>query len=260
MNDLEGQLKAAGISGVELAVLSRTDRGDVLYFTTSGGEGAINLWEKLRAMAGATGHWPVLLGDIEKLTGLRDVGRKNPESVAETLKHAQTIAVPEWFKKKQGELLAEFKKYNDGEAPADWMPQEGEWPRNVLPGTRFSSPFVNFSETPVQNLGIALVPTEVPSEVVAFLEFGGWNWCPDNAEHCALHRYWEREFGAVVIAVTTDVVEMKVERGPNTRESAMSLAWQQYVYCADIVEQGTETIANLAATLLGGTSWFFWWD
>ncbi len=31
-------------------------------------------------------------------------------------------------------------------------------------------------------------------------------------------------------------------------------------YVAGFIEQGTETIANLPATFLGGSSWFFWWD
>jgi hypothetical protein len=38
------------------------------------------------------------------------------------------------------------------------------------------------------------------------------------------------------------------------------LAKEQYAYCADIVEQGVGTIEALAATLLNGHIWFFWWD
>ena len=40
----------------------------------------------------------------------------------------------------------------------------------------------------------------------------------------------------------------------------MDLAWEQYLYCQDIVVQGCETIANLAATLLNSPFWYFWWD
>jgi hypothetical protein len=31
-------------------------------------------------------------------------------------------------------------------------------------------------------------------------------------------------------------------------------------YCEDVVLQGTLTLERLAATLLHGRVWFFWWD
>jgi Domain of unknown function (DUF4253) len=45
-----------------------------------------------------------------------------------------------------------------------------------------------------------------------------------------------------------------------TRKDALDLAREQYIYCSDIVSQGTGTLEALAAGLLGGTAWFFWWD
>jgi len=39
-----------------------------------------------------------------------------------------------------------------------------------------------------------------------------------------------------------------------------SLAREQYAYCNDLVDQGTESVAALAAGLLDGTVWYFWWD
>jgi hypothetical protein len=32
------------------------------------------------------------------------------------------------------------------------------------------------------------------------------------------------------------------------------------MYCEDIVIQGTQTVENLAAGLLGNNLWYFWWD
>ena len=40
----------------------------------------------------------------------------------------------------------------------------------------------------------------------------------------------------------------------------MALAWEQFLFCEDIVSQGVETISNLGATLLNSPYWFFWWD
>ena len=47
---------------------------------------------------------------------------------------------------------------------------------------------------------------------------------------------------------------------PATKEEALALAWEQFVYCPDIVTQGTETVEVLAAALLNGPVWLFLWD
>jgi Domain of unknown function (DUF4253) len=71
---------------------------------------------------------------------------------------------------------------------------------------------------------------------------------------------WHDLYGAEVVGITSDVVEMHVAKPPLDRESALSLAKAQYLYCNDIVEQGTQTLSVLAATLLEGSVWYFWWD
>jgi hypothetical protein len=40
----------------------------------------------------------------------------------------------------------------------------------------------------------------------------------------------------------------------------MLLARDQYLYCEDNVEQWTRTLEALAARLLRGEAWYFWWD
>ena len=51
-----------------------------------------------------------------------------------------------------------------------------------------------------------------------------------------------------------------MEAPPVDKESAEKLAREQFIFCTDIVYQGTETIRNLAATLMNAKAWFFWWD
>lgn len=109
-------------------------------------------------------------------------------------------------------------------------------------------------------ISVALVPTVQPWRVPAYLGLGGWNDCPDTPEHCAVLRHWHERYGAEIAAVGDDVIELSVTRPPLTREAALALAREQYEYCADIVDQGCETYAGLAATLLRGRIWFFWWD
>jgi len=60
--------------------------------------------------------------------------------------------------------------------------------------------------------------------------------------------------------VTSDSIEGYVANPPKSKEEAINLAWQQYLYCSDIVEQGTETISNLASSIINHEHWYFWWD
>ena len=53
---------------------------------------------------------------------------------------------------------------------------------------------------------------------------------------------------------------MLIKNPPTDRETAFKLAQEQYIYCSDIVEQGMQTLNNLAARLLNGKTWYFWWD
>ena len=57
-----------------------------------------------------------------------------------------------------------------------------------------------------------------------------------------------------------DIVECVVTKPPTDRNAPTILAWEQYWYCVDIVEQGCESVSNLAATILNSPYWYFWWD
>jgi hypothetical protein len=71
---------------------------------------------------------------------------------------------------------------------------------------------------------------------------------------------WHERYGAEIVGMLPDLIEMWVACPPTTREDALDLAKGQDIYCPDIVDQGTGTIQALAAGLLNGTAWFFWWD
>jgi Domain of unknown function (DUF4253) len=60
--------------------------------------------------------------------------------------------------------------------------------------------------------------------------------------------------------MTHDTIELGVAHPPTNREHAIALAYEQFAYCSDIVDHGGGTLDALAATLLNGSVWFFWWD
>lgn len=106
---------------------------------------------------------------------------------------------------------------------------------------------------------LAEIPVKNPWEIFAWLPFGGWNECPDTPVLMAASKHWYEKYGAVPALMTHDVLEFDLPV-PVSREDAMSLAWEQYVWCPDIVDQGCETVGALADTLAQSSKWYFWWD
>ncbi len=73
-------------------------------------------------------------------------------------------------------------------------------------------------------------------------------------------RRWQERFGAEVVAVSHDVVELRVLRPPTNPAVCVALAHEHYAYCGDIVHQGFGSLARLAGSLLDARAWYFWWD
>jgi hypothetical protein len=136
----------------------------------------------------------------------------------------------------------------------------GEWPSSVTPSTEIGIHMHTLSKKPLPEVFLVLTPVPEPWRAVAHVPFGGWNECPMPEEHVAVFRHWATTHGAEPVGISKDTIECMVVRPPATRQAAMDLALEQYAYASDIVDQGTETIDALAATLLDGTAWFFWWD
>jgi len=73
-------------------------------------------------------------------------------------------------------------------------------------------------------------------------------------------RSWRDRFGAELVGLSTDCMDLRVARPPQSRADALDLAHDHYVYCFDSVDQGVGTLCGWAALLLGHGWWSFWWD
>lgn len=214
--------------------------------TVRGGE-AITELERLRRDAATTGLVPILFGDADNFETatefLEDVG--DPSVL---LRKSQGIDVARWLANKSDE-------YSDF-----LQDQDGEWPNETFDEMGIITHLETLSQKPYEHVIIGLLQIDAPWQAFAHLGWGGWNDCPFPAEHCAMHRYWQSQWGAEVVSMTGSVVQCIVSRPPGTHEAALRLAREQYVYCYDIVEQGTGSIAALAAGLVDSNYWYFWWD
>jgi hypothetical protein len=208
------------------------------------GNDALATYQRLKTK---TGVIPVILGDNDDITLIAEARNYITESFSQLLQQAASINPLEWFNKR----VAQDAEYYDLSA--------GAW-QDLLPATDISVHLDILSGKPKADIYIALIPVEKSWMIPAFLKIGGWNECPTAAEHSAIFKYWDERYGITVAGITADVIELEIQHPPTTREQALQLAEQQFIYCPDIVYQGTETIAALASTLINGSVWFFWWD
>ena len=105
-----------------------------------------------------------------------------------------------------------------------------------------------------------LVVSAAAHRLPIYLRFGGFNECPTPAQQAVALRAWQDRFGARLVFVGEATLELLVARPPRDLESVRTLAWEHYLFCPDIVDQGTNSVAGLAHELAGSPTWFFWWD
>jgi hypothetical protein len=202
---------------------------------------------------------PVILGDPDSASRAIescDFNDLAPEVICE---RASQLDADAWLAARPVEIWGD-----EDDIPPP--PLAGSWPDNAKPSHTLNAIWMNRNMSapgqrlPYPQIVIALCPTSDPADIAAHLKFGGFNDCPAPEVHVAFARRWAERYAAHSVVCTADVLEFRIGRPVATRKDAMRLAMEQYTYCPDIVDQGTETIERLAATLLGGTAWFFWWD
>jgi hypothetical protein len=203
---------------------------------------AFAAWTVLREAVPRTGAWPVVIGSQPRLPSLE----RGAEPVAEILAKAARLDPQVWAKERVDA------------APGGFAPPSAPWPTSVQRLAAFQI-LRELAQQPDPAV-IALAPTALPHEVAAHLRFGGRNVCPPPEVHVAVLRTWHEHFGAQPVVMTGNTLELLVGRPVATRDEALALAGFQYVYCADVVNQGTRSVEALAALLLGDPRWFFWWD
>ena len=139
-------------------------------------------------------------------------------------------------------------------------PELGEWPSEPMGAPQLSVATETLSGSPLSKVQLVILPTDDWTTIPAYLRWGNWNGCPAPEFHVAALRSWRDRFGAELIGLSHDVMNIRVNRRPETRDAALDLAREQYVYCSDIVDQGVQTLSALAAVLMESDWWYFWWD
>lgn len=194
--------------------------------------------------------------DVAKMREqIEELKRKKPE-----LNPPPKFQIPDFLKEAFGGKFIEGTQAmiestrEWGEAPL------GEWPTEPMGAPELSVAMETLTGAPLDKVVIVTLPTADFTTIPAYLHWGNWNGCPAPEYHTAALRSWRERFGAELIGLSHDVMNIRVKKRPPTREAALELAREQFVYCSDIIDQGVQTLSALAAVLMESDWWYFWWD
>jgi hypothetical protein len=229
------------------------------------GENALAEWEELKTAGRGV---PVVVGkDIDGILEpffLSHYATLRP--LQEALAAADAVRFPEGLSKmRRDETAAALETLRKLGATVDiefdeHEPPLGEWPAATSNSPGLSIAYDVLTRQPLPKVYIVLVPTDDPTTVPAHLRWGGWNACPAPEYHVAALRHWRDRYGAELVGLQMDTLNLRVSRKPASRGEALELARVQHAYCNDIIDQGAGSLSALAAELMAHDWWFFWWD
>lgn len=199
-------------------------------------------WLRLRRLHERTGLYPFLIGPEDEVDDLTYMAQNDCDPSA--VERGRRLDV--------GRRLAELRARRDAPHPRTVFatPDADVHPR----------PEPHFIADDKQTL-VALIPARAGFEVPGLMSWqGAVNWELDGADHVAVVRRWHDFYGAELVTLAFDTLELLVPRPPVDPMEAATVAVDQYAYCPDVVDQGVGSVPALAAGQVRSPSWYFWWD
>ena len=112
-----------------------------------------------------------------------------------------------------------------------------------------------------QPLLLGLVVASRPADVLAVVGWdGAINYHGTSAPLACVLRSWEDRFGARLVRLGFDAMDLLVERPLPSYQAALGVAAEHFAFCPDNIYQGEGSIRRYAASLSGTAIWSFWWD
>jgi len=229
----------------------------------------VEIWHQLRNLFSKTGHWPVLIFDKREAQDSLDLSPEDfyQKTTDEFISLAETLDIDLWLKT-QAEKHMTYQ--NPPRCPPERFKERDNWWHH-----RDGVGFLNIASynnwgmpVPDHNF-LILVPVKEAWHVAAALKLHVWNngliypWKEELIVHTALFKKWHYKYGAELVSIcpdTSNSVEFKVTKPPQDRTEALKLAWEQFVYCDDVINQGANSLDHLAESLIATERWVFGWD
>lgn len=234
--------------------------GSVLWVSDHPVPAAGQQWRRLMAVHPDTGLWPLLL------TGLYSDPNR-PWHTGEL----EPVALPGTDAASADRVLARLWNSAFGGTPEDfdWGADEpspaGPWPGLAAAPTTLAGDPDGEAGALALELGgagdrmIGLVPAGSGGAALAAC---GWLGAVNHtsvADIAVIVGSWEERFGARLVGVGFDTLDLSVAAPPTTPAAALSVAAEHYAFCPDNIG-GAEQLDEYAAALVGCRHWGFWWD
>lgn len=245
------------LGDAEFAPWCKTLRGDQVWrVPIAGGPSALEAWQLYREAHPESGLWPVLLAgndqEIDQLTWRLDILAEDAPGIP-TLDEAPPA--PELFVGWLGDPAVD-DYLNDVPRHLDKLVNDEAMIRERLLA-RPDEDAVRAIKVP--QVTLALVPAAGGWEVPALLAWAGAETIGiDGPAHLAVLHLWHEVYGAELVSLGLDQLELLADRPPVDARGAFELAVQQYAYCPALMDNLVPAIGALAATLLG-RHWYLDW-
>jgi hypothetical protein len=243
--EIARRLAEAGMAVPPLESLDLVSGVTAAGFGSSGQE-AVDWWRRLNEVADRAGCQPVLMQSADEVRPFVEQGSPAQRLAAvDELDPARTL-------NPRGVSWADLDAAEQEEFLDRW-PDEPErldgfrlvWDREGRP-----APVI-----------VALVVAEHGWQIPTMLSYGDWNTCPAPAVHGVVLRHWHERYGAELVGLVRDGMELALARPPRTRTDAMALAWEYAMYSLDGMDlYHADDLPDLAACLIDAETLRFWWD
>ena len=255
MDSPEQWLADADVDPATLRPLVDLGKGRIAYLVSVPVKDAVEAWERLRRFTARSGYFPCVLGQ-DDFGDEPEFDAQTPAGADADLAQAALLDVDQWLAERRADQEAEAE---EAEISLPTRDNTGDWDAKIAKKRAAQFAFPKELAKLGKTAALALVPSRSGYDVPAMLGFGGFNDCPEPAEQSAVLKRWQERYGAQPVFLHVDTLELKITRPPADRDEAMNLAWEQYLYCTDLLETHG-TVAELAAHLMGAERWHFWWD
>ncbi len=221
------------------------------------GDQALETFEDLK---GGRRGAPIILGGPSEFTLVDEImalGLVEHPSTRLIIDRAGELSFPEGFRAMKQRETELWRRRNPDLVDFGKGPPVGEWPDQAPASVGLSLAY-HWTGEPWPRVHIALLPTDDWTTAPAFLRAGGWNECPEAAVMIAALRSWRDRYGTELVGFSHDTMNLRADLCPSSREEALALAWEHYLFCGDALND--MTLAELGASLIGDDWWHFWWD